>query len=91
MSDVMVGGYTAYKTAITAEQKALLAKAVGIGVNYSPIAVATQVVAGINYRFLCNAQVTAPNTPVEGKLVQFYVPLRSETPEQVKIQDIPCK
>ena len=90
MAEVMTGAWTAYSTEISAEQKALLAKAVGIGVSYDPIAVATQVVAGVNYRFLCNAKVVSPNAPTECKLVQFYVPIGSEDPTQLSIQNVPC-
>ena len=91
MSDVMVGAYSAYATKITPAQKSLLEKAVGLGVSYSPFAVATQVVSGTNYRFLCNAKVIKPNAPLEAKLVQFYVPIGSETPGEVEIQNISCK
>lgn len=90
MAEVMAGAWTAYNTKISAAQKALLAKAVGIGVNYVPFAVSTQVVRGANYRFLCNATVTSPGAPVECKLVQFLVQPGSETPERVEISNVPC-
>ena len=90
MAEVMTGAWTAYSTEISAEQKALLAKAVGIGINYNPFAVATQVVSGVNYRFLCNAEVAIPNAPIECKLVQFYVSAGSQDPTQLAIQNVPC-
>lgn len=45
------------------------------GVQYTPIAVATQVVAGINYKFLCNGKIVYPNTPEIAVIITIYEPL----------------
>lgn len=49
-----------------------------IGVNYTPLAVATQVVSGINYRFFCNAQVVYPEAPNDAVITQIYKPLNGD-------------
>lgn len=91
MSDSIVGGWTPYRTQITPEEAALLQKAVGVGMSYSPVAVATQPVAGTNYRFFCNAKVVGPEAYNEAKLVQFYVGFDAKGPQDVKITDVPCE
>lgn len=45
------------------------------GVEYTPIAVSTQVVAGINYKFLCNGKIVYPNTPEIAVIITIYEPL----------------
>lgn len=44
---------------VSAEEKALFEKAMRalIGVRYEPLIVATQVAAGTNYRYICNASI----------------------------------
>lgn len=46
-----------------------------IGVKYTALEVSKQVVAGINYRFLCDAQVVAPGAEPYRALMQVYQPL----------------
>lgn len=45
------------------------------GVEYTPIAVATQVVGGINHKFLCNGKIVYPNTPEIAVMITIYEPL----------------
>ncbi|ADQ80267.1 hypothetical protein Palpr_2131 [Paludibacter propionicigenes WB4] len=77
MSTSKVGAWTAYSTSISAEAMAAFKEALKghVGVNYTPLAVASQMVSGTNYRFLCDAQVVYPDAPHYGALVPVYKPL----------------
>ena len=60
---------------ITEEQRAVFDKAMEglLGVNYEPVALeGTQVVAGMNYCFLCNSTVVYPGAETEQVLVYIY-------------------
>ncbi|NMU18513.1 hypothetical protein HKA97_00780, partial [Vibrio parahaemolyticus] len=54
MSTQMAGGWSPFHE-LTAENKEVFAKGIEgfVGVKYSPLVVATQVVAGQNYAFFC--------------------------------------
>ena len=80
MSEKLVGGWSAYSAEISSEQKEVFKTAMGksLRVNYSRVAVATQVVSGTNYCFFCNAQVVSPNAPEEAALVEIYAPAGGE-------------
>lgn len=71
------GEYSTFRTDITSEEMEVFNSSMGkiIGVNYEPIAVSTQVVAGMNYRFLCNAEITYPNAFKYTVLITIYRPL----------------
>lgn len=71
------GAYSAFRTGITPEEMDVFNSAMGklIGVNYEPIAVSTQVVEGMNYRFLCNASIAYPNAAAYTVLITIYRPL----------------
>ena len=76
---VKVGAWTAYKTQISKEEMNVFKQAVNlVGVEYTPIAVSTQIVAGTNYRFFCNAQGVYPGATPEGAIVQIYQPLEGK-------------
>ena len=53
----LVGGYSEMRKP-TAEELALFERATAtlVGAEYKPMSVATQIVAGVNYRFLCKAR-----------------------------------
>ncbi|OGU13739.1 MAG: hypothetical protein A2076_09965 [Geobacteraceae bacterium GWC2_53_11] len=70
------GGWTAFNDTISKEAADVFAAAMKglVGVNYVPLAVATQVVAGINYDFFCNAKVVYPNAPEAAAMVKIYCP-----------------
>lgn len=78
METNLAGGWTPYSTEISKEAKEAFDEAFKgfVGVNYKPLAVANQVVAGINYRFFCNAKAVYPNSPIEAAIVQIYHPLQ---------------
>lgn len=70
---IMVGGWKPYRV-MDAETQQVFDQAVNLlGVDYSPIAVASQLVAGVNYSFFCNAKVVGPNTPNEAVMILVYV------------------
>lgn len=73
------GGWTPFRP-LTGDDKAIFDKALNglCGVGYEPLLVATQVVAGTNYRFFCNAQVVYPNAPHYAAMVQIFNPLNND-------------
>ena len=75
----LVGGYTAQREP-SAEEEELFNKATKtLGAQYTPVTVATQVVAGINYRFTCKG----PSD--ESVLITVYKPLSGE-PRVTKVE-----
>ncbi|WP_336981144.1 MULTISPECIES: hypothetical protein [unclassified Cedecea] len=72
---LLPGGWTAYHP-LTAQDRKVFEKALNghLGVDYEPQKVKTQVVAGTNYRFLCEASVP-PSTAVWEAIVEIYAPL----------------
>ncbi|WP_445946263.1 hypothetical protein [Shewanella sp.] len=77
MSNQMLGAFGPYTSEINPEAKAAFADAMEhfVGVKYSPVAVASQVVSGINYSFFCNAEVVVPSSTVYPAMVDVYKPL----------------
>ncbi|CAJ0812911.1 hypothetical protein [Ralstonia flaminis] len=77
----IVGGWTEFDYEITAEAKTVLKEAIGnlVGVQYTPTAFATQVVAGTNYAFLCTGTTTyiTPHTQFPA-LVYVHKPLSGD-------------
>ena len=72
----IVGGYSKPRT-LSKEEKALFEEAVkGLeGVEYKPLNVATQVVAGTNYRFICRGRETARKGKRFDAVIVVYKPL----------------
>ena len=80
MSNLPLGAYSPYTCKISAEAKEAFAQATRdlLGVRYSPVAVSTQIVSGINYKFFCNTQA-ATVMPLNGAaIVSIYAPLKGE-------------
>lgn len=77
-----VGGWAAAKDPqITEDLQAIFDKGLEklLGVHYTPVALlGTQVVAGANYAFLCQATVVAPNADPEWKIVFLYRDLQGD-------------
>lgn len=73
------GGFTSFRE-ISSEEKALFAKALDnfVGVGYTPLAVATQVVNGMNYAFFCNSRIAVPGVESYNSLVIIYKPISGE-------------
>lgn len=78
--EVIPGGWTAYSSDISGETKQVFEKALkGLkGVDYSPTAVASQVVSGVNYSFFCNAKGVYPGALNEGAMIEIYKPLQGD-------------
>lgn len=74
----MPGGWTPFSGKISKEAAAVFAAATKnlLGVKYTPVAVATQVVAGCNYAFFCNGTVVYPNAPNEAFIITIFAPLK---------------
>lgn len=72
----IAGGYSKPRP-LTEDEKALFEAAVkGLeGVAYKPMNVATQVVAGTNYRFLCRGRETARKGKRFDAVIVVYKPL----------------
>lgn len=83
------GGWSKFRT-ITVADLMIFHEAICDGVQYQPLAVRTQVVAGTNYVFFCNVKVAAPGTDWYQAMVQIFMPLKGE-PSLVKVTriDIP--
>jgi len=77
VSNQNLGGWTTYNDEISAEAKKIFDTALGslLGVKYTPLSVASQVVAGTNYSFFCNAQGAYLNAPNNGAIVSISSPL----------------
>ncbi|MDR0839776.1 MAG: hypothetical protein LBN26_00065 [Christensenellaceae bacterium] len=72
----VVGGYTEERD-LTAEDAALFAAAAAtVDASYEPLKVATQVVAGTNYRFYCKA----PDAQERYVYITVFVPLGEGEP-----------
>jgi len=73
----MSGGWTEYTCQIDDQAHKAFEEAIAslLGAQYSPVAVASQVVAGMNYRFFCNAQVVVPGAVHGAAMVSIFAPL----------------
>jgi len=86
----VVGGYSNWNFTISPEADAIFRAAVNlVGVKYTPIAFATQVVAGTNYAFLCKAAVVVPNAPQRAVKLYIFKPLPGQgEPHVTQILDV---
>lgn len=74
MSSPNFGGWTEFSFTLTPMAKSVLESVLPLGAKYTPIAFATQVVAGTNYCFLCEAQYATPVSSENVVLVYVYQP-----------------
>jgi hypothetical protein len=74
--DLMPGAYTTFHC-VDAKEQELFKKVTEtiVGVDYEAVAVATQVVAGTNYKFFCNARIVYPEAPYYTAMVIVFQPL----------------
>jgi len=79
-ANLVPGGWIPYSTFISADALKVFESVIKvlIGVHYTPLAVSTQVVAGINYRFFANAQGIYPGALNEAVIIQIYQPLEGQ-------------
>lgn len=70
------GGWTPFGP-VTAESKEVFARATKglVGVSYVPLEVSTQIVAGTNYRFLCEGTPVTLEPLTFKALIEIYQPL----------------
>lgn len=70
---ILLGGYTKFRLLSEGEDKILKEVVKNMqGCNYEPLAVATQVVAGTNYKFFCNVTPIAPDAVSKPAFVTVY-------------------
>ena len=83
------GAYGPFR-AVDPTTKAIFDKAMAglLGVGYRPLIVASQVVAGTNYLFMCNAQIVVPGATTYPVEVIIFQPL-SGPPHVTHIQRVP--
>ena len=85
--EAVVGGYSKTRK-ITSDEEALFHQATATlqGAEYEPQNVATQIVAGTNYRFLCKARLLDQNGK-KGKryyaVIVIHKPLSAEEPPRI--------
>ncbi|CAM1361750.1 hypothetical protein [Tenacibaculum soleae] len=78
--ETLLGGWTSYGSLTTEDRKVFDEALNGfVGVNYEPTAVSTQVVAGTNYRFKCNASIPPAEVMWEA-IVEIFQPLGDVKP-----------
>ncbi len=88
---VMPGGWSEFSPNISEEDMKVFDDAVGqvIGVDYKPFAVAKQVVAGLNYRFICNSSIVAPYAENKAVIIKIFRDLDGHS-RITQIKDIFC-
>jgi hypothetical protein len=80
MSETIMGGWSAWNSPVSGEALQVFEAVTKplISMHYTPIAYATQVVAGLNYAFLALAKPVVPH-PVESvKILYVYKPLQGD-------------
>lgn len=84
----VLGGYGPFEP-LDAKTKDIFAKAMAgpVGVGYTPLIVATQVVAGANYLYMCNAQDVVPGATARPVEVIISQPL-SGPPHKTSIKNV---
>jgi hypothetical protein len=89
MPNTTLGSWTPYSASISADAQKVFndVTSVIMGVKYSALAVATQVVSGINYSFFCNAKGVYPGATNDAALVKIYAPA-SGTPHITEIRRV---
>ena len=87
-TQALCGGWSPYRE-LTDKDKAVFNEALKgfCGVGYQPKSVSTQIVAGVNYRFKCDATLPGP-IPIQWEaIVEIYAPLEGK-PHITGIQKI---
>ncbi|BAL94786.1 hypothetical protein [Rubrivivax gelatinosus] len=72
----MAGGWSQFRFELSESDRDVFNGAMHglVGVGYKPLAVATQVVAGLNYCFLCKAHPVYPKAEEYAAEVYIYAP-----------------
>ncbi len=76
-ANLSVGAWGGLSFTITPEAKSVFDQALNglVGVQYTPLAFAIQVVSGLNYCFLCEGKVVYPGATGFAALIYIYAPL----------------
>jgi hypothetical protein len=92
MSTIAPGAWTDWSFEITGDAKKVFDAALKnfTGVGYTPLAFATQLVAGTNYCFLCKGKVVYPNSPDLVAKVYIYQPLKGDPHITEILRIYPC-
>ncbi len=82
MSHRLYGAWGGLSFTITPEARTVFDQALDglVGVQYTPLAFAIQVVAGLNYCFLCEGKVVVPDQPEIAALIYIYAPFDGSKP-----------
>lgn len=85
MPETVVGGYTPFSCKLSAEARAAFDETLGklLGVTYSAVAAASQVVNGTNYRYLANADAITNPPQSYPVLAVVHVPRPGEGKPQI--------
>ncbi len=76
---MLCGGFTKFRPVEKDDLKLFEEVMEGLaGVDYEPLIVATQVVAGTNYKFICNAEAVVLNPRPYLAEISIFQPLPSE-------------
>ena len=89
MTDIMPGGWSGFDFSISKEAMDVFNKALTgfTGVKYTPYAVATQVVSGKNYCFICEGKIVYPGAVSTAYQLYIYAPLQG-SPHITQIVEI---
>ena len=87
MASIQPGGWTDFNFNISVDARKVFDTAMQglIGVSFRPLAVATQVVEGINYCFLCEAIPDSPGATSYAAKVYIYQPPQGQHPHLTKV------
>jgi hypothetical protein len=90
MEAAAMGGWTPFTKDISKEAASVFETALAgqVGVKYAPLAVATQVVAGTNYKFFCNTSTVTANAPPETAMIYILQPPQQAKPVLTDIRRI---
>ncbi len=90
MSTTIPGGYTDWQFPVTPEASEVFETALKgwCGAAYSPLAFATQVVAGTKYAFLAQGHIVIPDEPKIVAVIHIIKPLQGK-PHILEIKQIP--
>lgn len=90
MSNPMPGGWSAWNTVVTPEAEKVFQEVTRrlLGVRYKPLAFASQVVAGLNYCFLCETESVTLDPARGFAKLYVFAPLEGGEPILTKISPI---
>jgi hypothetical protein len=89
MKSALLGTFSPYTCDITSEAKGSFDETMKdiVGVEYTAVAVSTQLVAGHNYNFFCNTTYITNPIRTGAAIVSIYAPLEGR-PHITRIQPI---